>query len=895
MHSFTRLGTLFIVTILINTNGIFSQVLNNKKQVIAIQIDGSKRFQQVDGIGVNANTRSWNGKELEPALNLLLDSMHATIWRVIVETVEKWEDVNDNNDPFAFNWGYYNTLYETPKFQKVWGMISYLNQHGITDKLMISFMGFAPEWMGVKIIKPEYEDEYVEMITSFFYYAKNTKHLQFGLISPTNESEHHQFSEGPHLNGKQHARIIRKLIDRMEVLGMKDIQIVAPDNASIDKSINEFIPALMEDSIVMSKMAHLAFHTYGGYHPGIRSFIEKSTYPQSSFWITEWNAWCKGCDDGLLGEYNYDFAGKSVGYLLDLLKNGARAAIAWEGYDSYYEHHAPSLFSYWGMLGYEPKTKTYFPRKNFYAIQQVSKFVLPGSWQISISEPGDSLVALAFHDAASKTVSIVGINKRHSAVNLNGTMMGLPAIRNFEMYYTNNTENVHRDTDVTVKNKSFTTTIPANCIFTLTGTAAKNKTASIPKLKPEPQDWYAGDIHVHRNCGDETVLPESKLLEMMEPNNLAVISVLADMGNGEVKYAKEDLLKVKGSDAVQTKPGRIIHWDTEWHWDATYSQFSNQALGGHLVLLGLKQAKQIWEESPYKILEWGRSQNAVSGFAHFQYLNDSIQNELNCCIPIDYPVEAALGTIDFVSEDVYANNSLNNGNYNSEAVLDAYYKLLNCGFRIGLAAGTDYPCNNNEPVGSLLTYVHVEDQLTYRKWIDGIKNGRTVVSRNGHNEFLEMSVNGKYSPGDEIKIKNKGTINIELKWTSIKELTGRIELVSDGKVVASHAGSVKPGEPLLFKTTAAFIKSGWICARRMDGKGHATHTAPVYISINNKPVRGSAEDARFFISWIDNILKNIKPGGSWNKYFPNDIETIKERYIKARAIYENILKECIEK
>ena len=31
---------------------------------------------------------------------------------MIVETVEKWENVNDNDDPFSFNWDYYNHLYE---------------------------------------------------------------------------------------------------------------------------------------------------------------------------------------------------------------------------------------------------------------------------------------------------------------------------------------------------------------------------------------------------------------------------------------------------------------------------------------------------------------------------------------------------------------------------------------------------------------------------------------------------------------------------------------------------------------------------------------------------------------------------------------------------------------
>src|SRR6187401_2275710 len=171
------------------TQIVFHEAEGQKESapVLRIKIDPSKKFQRIDGFGVNANTRSWNGKELEPALNLLLDTLHATIWRVIVESVEKWEDKNDNDDPFVYNWNYYNYLYESEKFQKDWDMIRYLNNRGITDRLMINFMGYAPPWMGIKVILPQYEDEYVEMITSFFYYALRVKHLQFGLIAPTNE------------------------------------------------------------------------------------------------------------------------------------------------------------------------------------------------------------------------------------------------------------------------------------------------------------------------------------------------------------------------------------------------------------------------------------------------------------------------------------------------------------------------------------------------------------------------------------------------------------------------------------------------------------------------------------------------------------------------------------
>jgi hypothetical protein len=398
--------------------------------------------------------------------------------------------------------------------------------------------------------------------------------------------------------------------------------------------------------------------------------------------------------------------------------------------------------------------------------------------------------------------------------------------------------------------------------------------------KPEPEKWYAGDIHIHRNCGEVTpILPDSEFTAMMEVNDLAVISVLADMGNGEVKDSKTDLPKVTGIDAPQSLPGRIVHWDAEWHFDPAGVTFENKALGGHIVLLGLKEAYTLWDESAYKILEWGKKQDAIMGFCHMQYLNDSVQNELSCCIPVDFPVETALGTVDFLSEDVWLN----------DASVNAYYKILNCGFRTGWAAGTDFPCNNSMPFGSLLTYVQVKDQpLTYRKWIEGIKKGRTVVTTNGHIEFLDLKVNGSFTPGDEINIKKGGTISVNTTWTSKSGVTGYIEIVCNGKVVARQDGSVKPGEPVILKTDVPITESSWICARRMDEKGHQSHTAPVYISIGNKPVRASAADAQYFVNWIDNILGNIESEGPWSNYFTKDLDTVKARYIKARDIYKNI-------
>jgi len=52
----------------------------------------------------------------------------------------------------------------------------------------------------------------------------------------------------------------------------------------------------------------------------------------------------------------------------------------------------------------------------------------------------------------------------------------------------------------------------------------------------------------------------------------------------------------------------------------------------------------------------------------------------------------------------------------------------------------------------------------------------------------------------------------------------------------------------------------------MDENGHVPYGAGVCGCWGIKPVRASAADAQYFIDWIDNILKNITPGGTWSKY-----------------------------
>ncbi|MFN8257572.1 MAG: CehA/McbA family metallohydrolase [Bacteroidales bacterium] len=898
---------LSIISTCLMNNSVYGQVSDNKNEWV-VQIDGAEHFQKVDGFGVNINAAWWlngeykNNDIVKPAIDMLCDQLGATIFRAVIEDAD-WEKTNDNNDPDVFNWNYYDSIFTSPRFSGVWNTLRYLNQKGITNNLIISFMGIPPaaaplekpdpekSWMGdtTHTINPHFEDEFVESMAALLIYAKQKARIQFTLVSPMNETDMitngkgkdhpNGIIEGPNIpDPVQFSRILHKLANKLDLSGLGDIRFVAPDAAG-EALFSKCLDEIVKDTVIMNKLAFWGVHDYGNDAENYDRIIAKPSNNNKFYWVTE----TAGIEN-LFGQ----------------LDDHPSAFIFWDGFDCVYQHARrngygsipPNDWCFWigekgkPLIEFNEKEKNWIPRKQFYEFGQIFKFIKPGAIRIATKHQNSGLIIHSFINPDGNPV-IVGINKGSIPVTLNGKLNNLSKVKTFDLFFTDSLRNLFETNNIVVTNNSFSTSVPAHSVFTLAGKSER--------IKPEPSGWYAGDMHVHRDCGgpEDGILPESKFIEMMEVNDLAVISVLADMGDAEVKPGKTDLLKVNVNDYPLSVTGKTIHYDAEWHWDPFGTTFEHKALGGHVVLLGLKEAHQIWDESPCKILGYGRKQGGIVGFCHTEYLNDQIQNNLNCCIPIEYPVEAALGTIDFLAEDVYGTASHNYGNYNADATILAYYKLLNCGFRLGLAAGTDYPCNEAEPFGTLLTYVQVKEPFTYRKWVEGIRDGKTVIARNGHEEFIDLKVNGQ-TPGADIQFKNKGTTTVEVTWTSIKPLTGSLELVCNGEVIAKKEGTAKPGEPVVLKTIKEFTSSSWLCARRMDSNGHQTHTAPVYITVNKKPIRASAEDARFFVKWIDNLIEKTAPGNEWNQYFTHDLNTVRKRYQKAKEIYLKIATEALK-
>ena len=62
------------------------------------------------------------------------------------------------------------------------------------------------------------------------------------------------------------------------------------------------------------------------------------------------------------------------------------------------------------------------------------------------------------------------------------------------------------------------------------------------------------------------------------------------------------------------------------------------------------------------------------------------------------------------------------------------------GFRTRISGETDFPCIYDDRVGLGRTYTKL-DRLTYRGWLDALRDGRSYVS-DGMSHLMDFAVNG---------------------------------------------------------------------------------------------------------------------------------------------------------
>jgi hypothetical protein len=354
--------------------------------------------------------------------------------------------------------------------------------------------------------------------------------------------------------------------------------------------------------------------------------------------------------------------------------------------------------------------------------------------------------------------------------------------------------------------------------------------------------WWPGDTHVHRPVED------MELLLRAEDLHVAPVITWWNKRNrwATEKLPEEPLVRFDGNRFYHTMAGE------------------DERDGGALLFFHLKRPLDITEAtrefpSPLKFAEQARKHQGVWIEAEKPFW-------------WDVPVWVAAGQVD--SLGIANNHMCRDKMYETEAwgkprlverypsplgngywTQDIYYRLLNCGLRIPPSAGSASGVLPN-PVGYNRVYVHVGKELTWEKWWEGLRAGRSFVT-NG--PMLLVTANGEM-PGQIFTAAPGQAVEVELKG----ELTTRdpvrfLEIIRDGEV--ERRVSVEDFARTGSLGTLTFKTSGWFLVRAVAENPRTfrfASTAPFYVEVGDAKRRVSKSAAKFFLEWVKERAERIK-------------------------------------
>jgi hypothetical protein len=337
-------------------------------------------------------------------------------------------------------------------------------------------------------------------------------------------------------------------------------------------------------------------------------------------------------------------------------------------------------------------------------------------------------------------------------------------------------------------------------------------------------------------------------------------------------------------DAASTPNNLLLHGQ-EFH----------TSYWGHLGLLNLTQHFLLPGYAGYvqtaasslvpdnaNVADMAHAQDGIVGYVH-PY--DSIPDPAkDASITHELPVDLALGKVDYIEVMGFADH---------KSTANVWYRLLNCGFHLPTAAGTDAMANYASmrgPVGLNRVYVKVPNgPLNIGTWLDGLKRGRTFAT-NG--PLLGFSLGGK-QVGDELRLpagENKVKVSA---WLRSLVPIDHLQVICNGDVVRElkdNSGGIADAE-----ATVSISRSGWCLLRAWSEKSeypildlypYAT-TSPIYVTVEgSKPARNG--DAAYFVAWIDRLIDGAKSNNEWNT--ETEKNDVLEQLGAARKIYEHLQK-----
>jgi hypothetical protein len=330
-------------------------------------------------------------------IDMLIDDLGATIFRLDPYGLSNWEAANDNDDPNVMNWEYYNDRYSIPTFEAAWAAARYLNSRGIRPYLTLS--GTAPDWMlDDKVPPPQHKvchddtgmshaatnkpnhlnpamyKEFAEQIASLAVYARAKARIDFEYFGPVNETDCYP-AEGPRIDPEEMPKVLDAIALRLKKEGLGDLKLVVAEQARLP---NNYIGPILDDAELMKQVGVFSLHTYG--KESLTQHVErvqKSKYPHTPVWLTEYGD-LNDLDKSSENEWK-GFSLTASQRVLRALNEGASAALFWDAYDNYHEHY-PRL-TFYGLV--QNTDHIYAPKKRYFAAMQLYHFVRPGSQRIA--------------------------------------------------------------------------------------------------------------------------------------------------------------------------------------------------------------------------------------------------------------------------------------------------------------------------------------------------------------------------------------------------------------------------------------------------------------------------------------------------------------------------------
>lgn len=367
------------------------------------------------------------------------------------------------------------------------------------------------------------------------------------------------------------------------------------------------------------------------------------------------------------------------------------------------------------------------------------------------------------------------------------------------------------------------------------------------------QGWWGGDVHVHMNYGGAYRNTPANLARQAAAEGLNVVENL--IVNKEQRVPD---IAYWTTRALVSTPDLIVANGQEFH----------TGLWGHASLLGLREHLVLPDYAGYPgtplaslfptnaaVFDIARAQGALTGYVHPFDFRPEI-SQIQSGVPYELPVDVAVGKVDFIEVMGYSDHLITS---------DIWYRLLNCGFRLPAAAGTDAFPNFSQlrgPPGLVRVYAKSGATLDHRKWLDAIKAGRTFVT---NAPLLTFTLNDR-EPGSDIRFPFTGRHRVRARVTLRSNVpVDHLEIVGNGKVIAKLDG--------ISDTTLVIQveRSGWYLARAYADKPRLpvldlypfASTSPVYVQVGNAPP-SCREDAEFFLTWINLLGQRVRADTNWN-------------------------------